>query len=105
MATSKEYKNFILEQLDLVDDITCRAMMGEFLLYHKKVLFGGIYDNRLLIKTVPTNEKYGMPKQLPYENAKAMYLIENIDNKKLLKEIIIETCKWLQKAKIKRKSR
>ena len=52
MATSKEYKDFILEQLDLLDNITCKAMMGEFLLYYNNVLFGGIYDNRLLVKIV-----------------------------------------------------
>ena len=50
MATSKEYKEFILEQLDLLDNITCRSMIGEFLLYYNNVLFGGIYDNRLLEK-------------------------------------------------------
>ena len=52
MATSKEYRDFILEQLDLLDNITCKAMMGEFLLYYNNVLFGGIYDNRLLVKIV-----------------------------------------------------
>lgn len=52
MATSKEYKDFILEQLDLFDNITCKAMMGEFLLYYNNILFGGIYDNRLLVKIV-----------------------------------------------------
>ena len=56
MATSKEYKDFILEQLDLLDNITCKAMMGEFLLYYNNVLFGGIYDNRLLVKIVDTLE-------------------------------------------------
>ena len=52
MATSKEYKDFILEQLDLLDNIICKAMMGEFLLYYNDVVFGGIYDNRLLVKIV-----------------------------------------------------
>ena len=56
MATSKKYKEFILEQLDLLDNITCKAMMGEFLLYYDDVLFGGIYDNRLLVKIVDTNK-------------------------------------------------
>ena len=97
MATSKEYKDFIIEQLNLLDDITCKSMMGEFLLYYNGVLFGGIYDNRLLVKRVETNKKYNMEEQLPYEGAKPMYLIEDIDNKELLKEIIIETCKGLTK--------
>ena len=95
MATSKEYKYFILEQLDLLDNITCRAMMGEFLLYYNDVLFGGVYDNRLLVKIVDSNKKYSMQEQIPYESAKPMYLVDDVDNKELLKEIIIETCKGL----------
>ena len=95
MATSKEYKDFILEQLDLLDNITCKAMMGEFLLYYNNVLFGGIYDNRLLIKIVSTNKKYNMQEQIPYESAKPMYLVDDVDNKELLNEIVIETCKDL----------
>ena len=99
MATSKEYKEFILEQLDLLDNITCKAMMGEFLLYYNDVLFGGIYDNRLLVKIVDTNKKYNMQEQIPYENAKFMYLVDDIDNKELLKEIVTETCKGLTNKK------
>ena len=95
MATSKEYKDFILEQLDLLDNITYKAMMGEFLLYYNNVLFGGIYDNRLLVKIVDTNKKYNMKEQIPYETAKTMYLVDNVDNKEVLKEIVIETCKSL----------
>lgn len=99
MATSKEYKDFILEQLDLLDNITCKAMMGEFLLYYNDVLFGGIYDNRLLVKIVETNKKYSMNEQIPYETAKPMYLVDDVDNKELLKEMVIETCKELPNKK------
>ncbi len=99
MATSKEYKDFILEQLDLLDNITCKAMMGEFLLYYDNVLFGGIYDNRLLVKIVNTNKKYNMQEQIPYESTKPMYLVDDVDNKELLKEIVIETCKGLPNKK------
>ena len=99
MATSKEYKDFILEQLDLLDNITCKAMMGEFLLYYNNVLFGGIYDNRLLVKIVDTNKKYNMNEQIPYETAKLMYLVDDVNNKELLKEIVIETCKGLSNKK------
>ena len=95
MATSKEYKDFILEQLGLLDNITCKSMMGEFLLYYNNVLFGGIYDNRLLIKIVDTNKMYNMQEEIPYENAKPMYLVDDVDNRELLKEIVIETCKGL----------
>lgn len=97
MATSKEYRDFILEQLDLLDNITCKAMMGEFLLYCNGILFGGIYDNRLLVKITDTNKKYNMQEQIPYENAKPMYLPFDVDNKELLKEIVVATCKGLIK--------
>lgn len=97
MATSKEYKDFIIEQLELLENITCKPMMGEFLLYYNNVLFGGIYDDRLLVKRVDTNKKYNMQEQIPYETAKPMYLIDDVDNKELLKEIVIETCKGLSK--------
>ena len=97
MATSKEYKNFILEQLNLLDDITCKAMMGEFLLYYKDVLFGGIYDDRLLVKIVDNNKKYNMQEQIPYESAKTMFLVDDVDNKESLKEIVLETYKGLLK--------
>ena len=96
MATSKEYKDFVLEQLGTLDNIICKPMMGEFLLYYNNILFGGIYDKRLLVKIVETNKKYNMEEQLPYDGAKLMYLVEDVDNKELLKEIIVETCKGLQ---------
>jgi TfoX/Sxy family transcriptional regulator of competence genes len=97
MATSKEYKDFILEQLSLLNNITCKPMMGEFLLYYNDVLFGGIYDNRFLVKKTKTNEKNNMVDELPYENAKPMYMVEDVDDKELLKEIVIKTCKGLIK--------
>jgi TfoX/Sxy family transcriptional regulator of competence genes len=70
-------------------------MMGEYLLYYNSILFGGIYDNRLLVKIVDTNKKYNMNEAIPYESAKPMYLVDEVDNKELLKEIVIETCKGL----------
>ena len=99
MATTKDYRNFILEQLNLLDNITCKSMMGEYLLYYNGILFGGIYDDRLLVKIVDSNKKYNMQESIPYESAKPMYLVEDIDNKELLKEIIIETCKGLPNKK------
>lgn len=95
MSTSKDYKDFILEQLNLLDDITCRCMMGEYLLYYKKILFGGIYDNRLLIKKVNSNKKYNMKENIPYEGAKKMYLVDEIDNIEKLAEIVKDTYKDL----------
>ena len=91
MASSKEYKNYVLEQLSLLDDITCRPMMGEYLLYYRGVLFGGIYDDRFLIKKTISSNKYGMLEEIPYKGAKSMYQIDNIDDREELKKIIIDT--------------
>lgn len=95
MKTTKEYKDYVLEQLSELDTITCRPMMGEYLLYYDTILFGGIYNNRLLIKCVERNKKYNLIEQIPYEGAKFMYQIEDIENKELVREIILETCKEL----------
>lgn len=95
MATTKDYKEFILEQLSLLDNIVCKSMMGEYLLYYNGILFGGIYDNRLLVKIVESNQIYNMQESIPYNGAKPMYLIDEIDNKNILKEIVINTCKDL----------
>ena len=88
MATTKDYRDFILEQLNLLDNITCKSMMGEYLLYYNGLLFGGIYDDRLLVKIVNSNKKYNMKESIPYKNAKQMYLVDDIDNKEVL-----DTCK------------
>ena len=95
MATTKDYKEFILEQLNILNNITCKPMMGEYLLYYNNILFGGIYDNRLLVKKVSTNTEYNMKDAIPYEGAKVMYLVEDIDNQELLKDIILDTCRGL----------
>lgn len=91
MATTKEYKEFVLEQLETLDNITCKMMMGEYLLYYNGILFGGIYDNRLLVKIGNNNKKYNMEEAIPYVGAKPMYLVSDIDNKEILREIIIDT--------------
>ena len=96
MASSKEYKEYILEQLSLLDGIIYKPMMGEFLLYYNNVLFGGIYDNRFLVKIVDTNKKYNMEEQIPYETGKPMYLVDDVDNKEMLKQIVIDTCLGLK---------
>lgn len=96
MPTSKEYRDLILDKLDLLENISYKSMMGEYLLYYNNILFGGIYDNRLLIKIVETNKDYNLKEEIPYENAKPMYFVENIENKEFLKEIITDTCKSLK---------
>lgn len=95
MASTIDYKDFVLEKLQVLDDITCKPMMGEYLLYYKGALFGGIYDNRLLIKIVKNNKKYNMKESIPYQNAKPMYLVDEIDNLEILKDIILNTIKDL----------
>ena len=104
MATTKGYKDYILEQLNLLDNITCRSMMGEYLLYYDGILFGGIYDDRLLVKIVDSNKKYNMQEAIPYESAKPMYLVDNIDNQEILRNIVLNTCKDLKKWIIERLS-
>ena len=95
MASTKEYRDYILEQLSLVPGITCRPMMGEFLLYADGVLFGGIYDDRLLVKITSGNSSFDMSEALPYEGAKKMYLVDEVDDKEKLKKIIEGTIKNL----------
>ena len=96
MATTKDYRDFILEQLNLLDNITCKSMMGEYLLYYNGILFGGIYDDRLLVKIVDNNKKYNMQESIPYESAKPMYLVYDVDNQEVLKDIVLDTCKGLK---------
>ena len=97
MATTKDYRDFILEQLNLLDNITCKSMMGEYLLYYNGLLFGGIYDDRLLVKIVDSNKKYNMQESIPYESAKTMYLLDDVDDQEVLRNIVLDTCKDLKK--------
>jgi TfoX/Sxy family transcriptional regulator of competence genes len=97
MATTKDYKDFVLGQLNSLSDIKCRPMMGEYLLYYKDTLFGGIYDDRFLVKRVETNKKYNMEEAIPYDKGKPMYLVDDIDNMDTLKEIVLDTYEGLKK--------
>ena len=86
MASSKEYLDFILEQVSELDNVSYKAMMGEFIIYYKGKIIGGIYDDRLLVKPVQSAINY-MPNavyELPYDGAKEMLLIDDVDNKELL---------------------
>ena len=86
MPSSKEYLNFILEQLSDLTEITYKPMMGEFLIYYRGKLVGGIYDDRLLVKPVKSAIAH-MPQatySLPYEGAKEMLLVDNVDDKEYL---------------------
>lgn len=96
MATTKEYRDFILEQLNLLDNITYKSMMGEYLLYYDGLLFGQINDDRFLVKITDTNKKYNMEETIPYEGAKPMYLVSDVDNQDILKDIVLDTCEGLK---------
>ncbi len=72
-------------------------MMGEYILYYKGTIFGGIYDDRLLVKIVDNNKKYNMKEAIPYPKGKPMYLVEDIDNTEILKDIVLDTYKGVIK--------
>ena len=90
MASSKEYLDFILEQLSDLDGVSWRAMMGEYVLYYRGKVVGGIYDDRFLVK--PTRSAAAlMPesaRELPYEGAKEMLLVEDVDNREFLQKLL-----------------
>ena len=86
MASSREYLQYVLEQLSELEEITYREMMGEFIIYYRGKIVGGIYDNRLLVKPVKSAISY-MPTafyELPYEGAKEMLLVNDVDDKGFL---------------------
>ena len=95
MASTKGYRDYVLEQLSLLDGISCRPMMGEFLLYFEGKLFGGVYDDNLLVKRTQTNIKYSMSGTVPYPGAKPMYLVDDVDDRERLKDIVLDTCAGL----------
>lgn len=90
MASSKEYLQYVLDQINLPDAVTYRSMMGEYILYYQGKIFGGIYDDRLLFKPVQAAKNYMpyAPMELPYDGAKAMLLVQNIDDGDFLRETI-----------------
>ena len=90
MASKKEYLDFIMEQLSDLPEVSSRAMMGEYILYYRGKVFGGIYDDRLLVKPVPSAVKLmpGAPMELPYEGAKEMLLVDDVENREFLRELL-----------------
>ena len=90
MASSKDYLEYVLDQLSSLDDISYRAMMGEYIIYYQGKIVGGIYDDRFLVK--PTKSALDlMPdasRELPYEGAKEMLLVEDIDDRVFLNELL-----------------
>ena len=104
MASSKEYLDFILEQLSDLEDITYRTMMGEYIIYYKGKIVGGIYDDRFLVKNVKSaaDKMPDAQLELPYEGAKKMLLVDNVDNKVFLKDLLESMYEDLPEQKKKR---
>ena len=98
--TDANFKDYVLSQLKLIGgDILCRPMMGEYLLYFNGQLFGGFYNSRLLVKIVEENKQFNMEQAIPYKGAKPMYLVNELDDVEILKQIVLATCSGLQKNK------
>ena len=90
MASSKDYLEYILDQLSGLDDISYRAMMGEYIIYYCGKVVGGIYDDRFLVKPVKSAAAM-MPDaemELPYEGAKEMILVDNVENREFLRDLL-----------------
>ena len=104
MASSKEYLEFIMEQLAELEDVSWRAMMGEYILYYRGKIVGGIYDDRFLVKPVEA-AKAMMPEaemEQPYEGAKEMLLVDNVDDRDFLCELLEAMCDELPAPKKKK---
>lgn len=104
MASTKAYLDFVLEQLSGLDEISSRAMMGEFILYYRGKVFGGIYDDRLLVKPVPVAVKMMPDAEMepPYDGAKKMILVDDVDNRQFLCELVESMWEELPKKKEKK---
>ena len=97
MASSKGYLDFILEQLSDLEDVSYRAMMGEYIIYYRGKIVGGIYDDRFLVKPMKSVGAM-MPnasKELPYDGAKEMLLVNNVESKDFLRELLETMCEEL----------
>jgi len=90
VPSSKEYLDFVLEQLSGLEDISYKAMMGEFIIYYRGKIVGGVYDDRFLVKNVKSAREK-MPEaslELPYEGAKEMLLVEDVEDKDFLRDLL-----------------
>ena len=107
MASKKEYLDFVLDQLSGLEGISYRAMMGEYLLYYNGILFGGIYDDRFLVKIAPSSLKLlpEAPQEIPYDGAKPMLLVTEIEDKNHLRELILAMYEDLSETKKKSKKK
>ena len=104
MASTKAFLDFILEQLSELEDVTHRAMMGEFIIYYRGKVIGGIYDDRFLVKPTSSAQKH-MPhasRKIPYPGAKEMLEVDNPENRRFLKELFEAMYEELPAAKKRR---
>ena len=96
MASSKDYLVYILELLRDVDGISYKKMMGEYILYKDNIIFGGIYDDRFLIKKTKSLENSGLKEQIPYPSAKPMLLVDSEDSEEI-EQLILKAYQDLKK--------
>ena len=96
MSSSKDYLDFVLELLRELPGISYKKMMGEYILYKDSVIFGGVYDNRFLIKKNKSLTNSGLKEQIPYPGAKAMLLVDSEDPD-IIKELVLKVTKDLKK--------
>ena len=107
MASTKAYLDFILDQLSGLDEITYRAMMGEYIIYYRSRIVGGVYDDRFLVK--PTKSAVAMmpdaERELPYEGAKEMLLVDNVDDREFLQKLLDAMYEELPASKVRGKKK
>ena len=105
MASSKEYTEFVLDQLSGLGELSCKPMMGEYILYYRGKIFGGIYDDRLLVKNTPSARRLmpDAPLELPYPGAKEMLLVDRVDDRDFLRDLLTAMVDELPEPKEKRK--
>ena len=105
MASDRAYLDYILEQLSSAEEVSFRAMMGEYILYYKGKVFGGIYDDRFLVKPTKTAKEMlpSAPFEKPYDGAKEMLLVEDTDNREMLRDLLEAMYPELPEPRKKRK--
>ena len=105
MASSKEYTEFVLDQLSGMGEIACKPMMGEYILYYRRKIVGGIYDDRLLVKDTPSARRLmpDAPLEFPYPGAKEMLLVDRVDDRDFLRDLLTAMVDELPEPKEKKK--
>ncbi len=107
MASSKQYLDFIMDQCAGAGDVACKAMMGEYILYCQGKIVGGVYDDRFLVKITPASLAMmpDAPREIPYEGAKEMLLVEDVDDRDFLAALLPAVADELPMPKNRQKGR